>query len=256
MTSGRLAAILFSVALTLLFANLLVVYLKFVQGYEHLRGFIFAFYFDHEANFPSLYSALLMAFASALLWVIGSSGDEKLRKQSTHWKLLSFVFAFLAVDEFGSVHESLIQPVKQLLSQSSPVQSDYLYFAWLIPYSIATLIIGLVYLRFFRRLPVQTRLLFLLAAAIFLSGAVVMEMVGGKYWADQGWALDGTNEVDLRYALITTVEEFLEMSGSIIFVCTLLHYYLRNGSVHQYIVTLSDAGKVPHSDSSMVKTPE
>ena len=146
------------------------------------------FYFDTEANFPSLYSSLAILFSAALLWLIGNLLNEKKENRSIYWKFLSLVFIFLALDEFASIHEYLIQPMQHLVSQSA-VNSDYLYFAWLVPYSLLCLILGVVLFKFFFRLPVRTRILFVIAGFIFLSGAVVMEMVGGKYWAGQGWSI-------------------------------------------------------------------
>src|SRR5690606_7365061 len=129
---------------------------------EHLRGFVHGFYFDHEANIPSLYSTLAILLASILLWQIGVMPEEKAKKQSPYWKFLAIVFLFLAADEFGGIHEFLIQPMKSLVEQTA-LSGGYLYFAWLIPYTILTLILAAVFLRFYWRLPRRTKIFFFIA---------------------------------------------------------------------------------------------
>ena len=239
-TSSKIAIFLMGVVFVLLAINLLIIYLHHVRGYQHLRGFIQGFYFDTEANLPSFYSALAIVLCSILLWLIGCLAIEKKRKQSWYWKFLSVIFVLLAIDEFGGLHESMIQPLRRMMDQAS-FDSDYLYFAWFIPYTVLVLVLGLLFVKFLFRLPSATRLVFILGGIIFLSGAVGMEMVGGKYWAAQGWAIDGSDKVDLRYALIITLEELLEMVGIVIFVYALAKYYLRQTGGHAFVFTVKDA---------------
>lgn len=226
-SSATIAKALLGIVLFLLTIDLLIIYLKFVKGYAHFRGFINGFYFDTEANFPSFYSAMAMLFAAFLLWLIGTLKAEKHKRRSGHWKFLSILFVFLSVDEFASLHEMLIKPVRAIIDQFLP-KSDYFYFAWFIPYSLLVLAVGVIFLRFLFTIPFRTRLLFIASGAIFLSGAVGMEMVSGQYWANQGWSIDGKDEVDLAYALMITLEELLEMLGIIVFIYALSAYYLRN----------------------------
>lgn len=238
-SSKKVAYALMAVVAFLLLANLAIIYLRFVLGFEHLRGFVDGFYFDAEANFPSLYSALAIFFCSVLLWLIGTKPTEKAKKRSFYWKVLSIIFVFLALDEFGSLHEYMIEPLRGMMDQSS-IDSDYLYFAWFIPYLILVVLLGLLLCRFLFTLPATTRWLFILGGIVFLSGAVGLEMVGGKYWAEQGWAIDGGDPVDMQYALIVTVEELLEMVGIIIFIYALMRYYLDRSAEHSFHFIVKD----------------
>ena len=108
LTAEKITGMLGWIISLLLVIDLLVIYLHFVRGYQHLKGFIHGFYFDSEANFPSLYSAMAIFFCAGLLWLIGSSEKEKTEKRSFYWKLLCFVFVFLGLDEFGRLQEYLI----------------------------------------------------------------------------------------------------------------------------------------------------
>lgn len=238
-SSKKVAYMLLAVVTFLLIANLAVIFLRFVMGFEHLRGFIQGFNFDTEANFPSLYSALAIFSCSMLLWLIGGLPEEKSQKRSFYWRFLAIVFVFLALDEFGSLHEYMIEPLRGMMNQSS-LDSEYFYFAWFIPYIILLLLIGLLLWRFLFTLPKTTRWLFIAGGAVFVSGAVGMEMVGGKYWAEQGWAIDGGDPIDMKYALIVTVEELLEMVGIVIFIYALMQYYLHGSHEHNFHFIIKD----------------
>lgn len=238
-TPKRISSVLLGIISFLLIANLAIIYLRFSKGFQHLKGFSHGFYFDAEANFPSLYSALAILFSALLLWLIGGLRTEKESRRAFYWKFLSIVFVLLAMDEFGSLHEYMIEPMRGLMNES-PLDSGYLYFAWFIPYTIVVLIIGMLLFRFFFGLPSPTRWSFIIAGTVFMAGAVGMEMLGGKYWAEQGWAIDGSDETDLQYALIVTVEELLEMLGIVIFIFALSKYYFQRNGKHTFSVTVSD----------------
>lgn len=226
---------LLAIVFALLLANLAIIYLNIVLGYEHLKGFIHGFYFDTEANFPSLYSAMAIWLAAFLLWRIGATGAEKKARRSFYWKFLSMLFVFLGLDEFASIHEGLIQPAQRILS-TFDLMSGYLYFAWLVPYLLLTIGVGLIVYKFVFSIPAHTRMLFIIAGVVFLCGAAGMEMVGGNYWAAQGWSVHGTDKIDIVYSMIVTVEELLEMVGIVIFIHALTAYYLRTaGSADIFI---------------------
>lgn len=231
---------LLAVVFFLLVANLAIIYLNIVLGFEHLRGFIHGFYFDAEANFPSLYSAMAIWFAAFLLWRIGITSTEKEARRSSYWKVLSMLFLFLGLDEFASIHEGLIEPVQQILSAFN-LMSDYLFFAWLVPYMILTVVVGLVFYKFVFKIPAATRMLFAIAGIIFVSGAAGMEMVGGHYWATQGWSVQGTDKVDIVYAMIITVEELLEMVGIVVFIHALMGYYLKSAGSVDIFLSVAEA---------------
>ena len=70
-------------------------------------------------------------------------------------------------------------------------------------------------------------ILFLLAGGLYIGGALGMEMIGGYY-------TDFYGKNNLTYALITCLEEVLEMTGIVVFIHGLLDYmrlYLKNFDV-------------------------
>ena len=85
------------------------------------------------------------------------------------------------------------------------------------PYAIFLIFLAIPYLGFLFRLPVDTRVRFIIAAVLFLGGAIGVEVISAKE-AD----LYGTSTV--TYSVLYTIEELLEMLGVIAFIRALLIY--------------------------------
>lgn len=178
------------------------------------------------------------------MWRIGTLRSAEVSRDRANWRFLAFIFVFLAVDEFVSIHEYLITPM-QAVAEALDLRSGYLYFAWFIPYSAALIVAAAVLIPFFFRLPVRTRGYFLFAGIIFVSGAVGMEMIGGNYWVSQGWSIDMGEDVNLQYAMIVTIEELLEMIGIVLFIQGLADYYFERNPFSLVIHTRSRVARHP-----------
>lgn len=169
------------------------------------------FNFDEEANFPSLYSSLALGFCSYLLAIIATLRKTVKAKYAQHWQALSVIFLCLAIDENCSIHELLIPVFKGLINARG-----FLYFPWVIPAFCLIVVFLITYRKFILALPSKTKVMFLLSGAIYVFGALVMEMVGG-YIADNY----GYHTV---YGMVSTIEELSEMLGVVIFINALLNY--------------------------------
>lgn len=100
------------------------------------------------------------------------------------------------------MHERLIHPLRETLDLSG-----LLFFAWFIVYGVGVVLLSVLFFPMWWRLNKRVRLWLGLSAAIYLGGAVGLEMIGGAYYE----AIDG--EHNLVYEVLTTVEESLEMGG-------------------------------------------
>ena len=120
----------------------------------------------------------------------------------------------MAADEAFSYHERLVQPERQLLGHDN---LGFFYFTWVIFAIPLVLVLALFFLRFLLRLPASTRFAFLIAVTLYIGGVIVLEMIGGRFAE-----LHGTR--NLRWSVLATVEECLEMAGVIIFIWALLVY--------------------------------
>lgn len=191
---------------------------KYLGGHDFVYGLIRLFYVDYENTVPSFFSASLLLMAALLLALIATLKQAAHATYRFQWALLSCTFLFMAIDEAASIHEMLIGPMRGLLGQEA---RGVFFFAWVIPGIAVVMIFGLFYLQFLLHLPVKTRGNVVLAATLYLGGAIGMELIGGRYADVHG--MD-----NLTYSMAATVEESLEMAGVIIFIYALLHYIADN----------------------------
>lgn len=185
---------------------------RYVLNHDYALGLIDTFNLNFENNVPTFYTTFMLVACAALLAVIARHSAAA-DGGASYWKWLAILFLFLAVDEDASLHELLIEPMRERLPFAGP-----LYFAWVVPYGLAVLVVGLVYLKFVRSLPVRTRRLFVAAGSVYLAGALGFELAGGWYLSQ------GDASEDLRYSLLVAAEESLEMSGIVLFIYALLDH--------------------------------
>lgn len=211
----QVAVVLLLATALLLGLHLIVVYIKFSGNYgpvmvEKLDRF---FNVNNEYNLPTFFSCLLLLMASAILYFIYkicTPADSNRKK----WLLLSFIFLFLAADEMIELHERVNAVTRQFVTND---MSGYLFWAWIIPYTILFLAVGFYLMRFVLQLPKRTRNYFILSAIVFFSGAVMIESVEGRL----------NNSYDVEHPVFvftTTLQEVMEMVGVIIFIYAILDY--------------------------------
>lgn len=201
-----------STATVLVLANLAGVISTYVFNHNYIHGLVPLFDVDREANLPTLFSTFLLLFSTLLLFAIAAVWKKQAPSSHQYWSGLGWVFLFLTVDEAIQIHEPLIDPLRSVL-QATGVW----FYTWVLPYGIALVLLTLFYFRFFLQLPPRTRGLMALAAGMYIGGALGLEMIGG-------WYLDLNQGKNLLYGLLTTLEESLEMFGSIMLIYALMDY--------------------------------
>jgi hypothetical protein len=120
------------------------------------------------------------------------------------WVILSFGFLFMAFDEAFQFHERLNIPVGTLLGNGS---LGVFYFPWVSPGIALVLVLGPYFLRFLLHLPAATGLSFLMAATLYIGGAIGVELIGSRHAELHGYE-------NWTYSMIATFEEGLVCSGS------------------------------------------
>ncbi|MBW4663463.1 MAG: hypothetical protein KME01_04560 [Chroococcus sp. CMT-3BRIN-NPC107] len=95
--------------------------------------------------------------------------------------------------------------------------SGFLYYAWVIPGAIFAFAVFLGFLKFIKALPPKTKRLFLTAGTVFVGGAIGMELLSGAY-------AELYTHNNFTSAILTSIEEFMEMIGIVIFIYALLSY--------------------------------
>jgi hypothetical protein len=165
---------------------------------------------DMERNVPTLFSSLLFMLNAILFYLLSVKERSKQGKKNYYWMGLSFVFAFLSFDESAKIHEQLGD-----LTENFVDATGILYYPWVISYGVLVLLLGIVYFRFFWSMERKLFYRFMIAAAIFLSGAIGFELLGAYESS-----LYGTTSP--LYSLYYTIEESLEMFGLIYLSSVLL----------------------------------
>lgn len=163
---------------------------------------------NREQNVGAWYSALLIFAAAFLLMVVGRRASRAKDKDATHWYILAWVFVALSFDEASSVHEMVMELLQDSLHTSGP-----LLYAWVIPALILVPLFAIAYIPFLRRLRSPYGAWIFISGAVYVTGALGMEMVGGM-----------VSENKVAFTIAFLIEESLEMAGMTSFFLAILSY--------------------------------
>jgi hypothetical protein len=194
----------------LILAHLTGQILKFVFGYPHIFGLVRLFDFNAEQNIPTLFSTLLLVLNSFLFFILWKSRDSEVRNKWI-WIFFAFVLLFLAIDEFAEIHETLSRPFHELFGTTG-----LLYYAWVIPYGVAFLLVVVFFIPVWWKLENRIRFLMAFSGFLYVLGAIGFEMLGGREYEKMG------DQLSLNCSLLAAVEESLEMCGLILLLYVLI----------------------------------
>ena len=179
---------------------------------------------DQERSVPTWFSSMLLMLCSATLFGIAGSRSKRRRGLALQWYLLALVCALLSVDEIAGFHEMVGgrqgSPGTALLWKFGLVGNVYFYFDWILAAGVLVIILTLLYLPLFVRLPGRTMLLLGAGALIYVAGALGLEAISSAEAYTEGSA-------GVRYNIIVGAEEFLESAGVLLAIAGLL-FYLRD----------------------------
>ncbi len=163
------------------------------------------FSLSYEANVPTWYASGLLLVAGLLLGRIADHPTTD--RHRGRWWLLSGIFVYMSLDEAIEIHEYLVYLV--------PMDTGgVLFFAWVIPAALILLVLAAIFWPFLRDLNASSRRRFVIAGAIYVGGALLMELPAG-------WWVDHHGDDNLTYGLIDWVEETMELTGATLFVIAL-----------------------------------
>jgi hypothetical protein len=192
-----------------------------------------------ERSIPTWFESIQFLLCSMLLAVIAAAKKQRNDRYSLHWGVLSIILLLLSLDEVASIHEAIGQQSERLLhSATGLTPGGAISFFWVVPGAIFVLIVLLAYLRFLADLPRTTRRWFLFAGALFVLGALGLEMLTAQVVSSSGgianWIESSSGGIvgqerasaipTILKGLQTSVEEMFEMLGLTAFVYALLAY--------------------------------
>lgn len=211
-SSGRLAFLFSSVAGFLVLVYVVLQSVRFWLGDHFLMGLLAAFSLGAENNLPTCFSTLALFLCSALLAAIATGEARRSGYRPFYWYALSGMFLFLSMDEMMSIHERLTDPLNSLISES-----EVFHYAWVLPYGVLVVIVASVFVRFLLYLPRRTALFFIISGALYVAGALGFEKLSGYHSS-------GFGNLNITYVALQTIEEVLEISGTILFLYALADY--------------------------------
>ncbi len=218
-SSRKLIMVLTAVATIIIAVHVGTLIARYAFDRDHVFGLTNMFDVDMERNVPAMFSFSLLMIAAVLLAVIARRQPAGTRPRAALWAGLGAAFFYLACDEGFELHERVGAFVADALGGGKLT-----HYAWLIPYGIGALVFGIIYARFLRQLPRDTRIQFLIAGTIFVGGAFATEFFAGIYVYYRG------TEQTLGYDLLSALEESLEMAGVIWFIHALVHHLQKNSA--------------------------
>lgn len=174
---------------------------------------------DQEQSIPTWFSVLNLILTSLLIAaVIHSLRAMNEKHHLIRWMILAAGFLWLSADEAVSIHERLGGVLARKLG-SGKMGGGYgfLRFEWVVPAILILAALGVYFLKFLLDQPPRRRWQFIAAGCIYVLGAVVMEMIGGK-------VSDIKSEHSLTYLMCTHIEEGCEMIGVVWFMRALIEY--------------------------------
>jgi hypothetical protein len=200
---------------------------KYMWGFEGYLQPLRIFDVGGERSIPAWFESLQFLLCSILLAVIAVAKKRRGDRYSSHWSVLSIILLLLSLDEVASIHEAIGQQSERLLNSIMGfTPSGAIKFFWVVPGAIFVIIVLLAYLRFLADLPRGTRRSFLFAGALFVLGALGLEMLSAQVSSSSEGIANffGSAIPQIMIGLQTCAEEMFEMLGLTAFVYALLAY--------------------------------
>lgn len=190
-----------------LLRNIFEYVLDFQLGYEILA----VFNLNEEYNIPAWYSSVILLCCGLILGIICLDKKKHRDRYYRHWLWLSFIFCYLSLDEAIAIHENF--KLRFLLPKDNILYDD----SWVIVLGILVAIFIISYRRFLLHLPADSKKMFIIAGFVYILGSAGMEVVGS-------FTQEFYGKASMIHATATTIEEFLEMMGIVLFINALLAY--------------------------------
>ena len=202
----------------LFFFHIGIIVISHLTGHPSLLGVVSLLNLDSESSVATWYSTLSLAASCILLIAIYRHHSVEPSRFPIYWLVLGLIFLFLSVDEACLIHEKI---TVGFLAYG--IRFGLVHGQWAVVYGTLIAVLFLFLLPFLKYLSPPLKLRFFVAGAVFVSGAIGMNILGGffRHWGK------------LVYHMFTGTEEVLEMIGIALFIRALLLY------IHEEKVSLS-----------------
>jgi hypothetical protein len=179
----------------------------------------------HEPSLPAFFSSLVLLLNGLMLLMIAWTKRRSKERGVTHWAVLGFIFVAMSIDETVMFHEMIDKAIGFAVATDG-----FLLFPWAVLGATVALAVFAAYAGFLLRLPRRFALLFIASGALYVGGAVGMEFLAAG-------VIDQHGVESAYHTLVQTIEESLEMAGSILFFYSLATYWAQFHGTTPIILT-------------------
>ena len=159
---------------------------------------------DSERSAANWFSSCLLLLCGLLALAAATRS-----RRFAAWALMAVIFVAMSADEMMVVHEEIGARIQDALDTGG-----LLRFGFVIPGAVAVVGVIVLFAPLIKSLPAPTRTSFLLGAALYFGGALVLEALGGL-------AFDTAGRDSQTYAVVVNIEELFEMAGTSLLVYAL-----------------------------------
>ena len=159
------------------------------RPYNELAPFLSV---DREASLPTWVSVMLLGAIGGFMHLAASAARAGGEGTARSWKVLGWIFIYMAADELVAIHEGFDR-----LGASLVPGGGLFHFGWVV--------FGLGFLPFLFRLRRITAIRLFVAGAVYVFGALGLEMLGGL-------VIEATEDSFWR-GVMAMFEETFEMVG-------------------------------------------
>lgn len=193
-------------------------YLRFFTQFDEAWGLIPLVYMARSLSIPTIFQVLLLFLAAALLALIAIVKHNQNDEFRRHWQAMAIMFMFLSLNEASGVYRLVFTPVRNMLRSIFPTVTIY---NWSLALYLIAAGLLIFYRKFFLSLPRQFKILFLITAALYITGFTGHKLINGIY-------LDYYETSNFVYAVLRTTAKSLEIACVISLNYTLLTYLEKN----------------------------
>ncbi|MCC9137324.1 hypothetical protein ACFSKU_08025 [Pontibacter silvestris] len=187
-------------------------FFRFYIVHNDVYGLVPKFNLDAENTVPAFVSSINLFIAAGILALISLFKKKTKDKYWKQWVILSCLFFLLSLDEAASIHEMMAGRTQVLLNLPGAA-----YYTGVILFTTIVILFLLYFKNFILMLPHKTRMRFMVAGTVYISGVIGGEALGGYTYDLYGMG-------SMTYNLAVVVEESLEMLGILLFIKAQLCY--------------------------------
>jgi len=225
--------------LLLTLAGLAARFALYTLGDEAFTRPLRLFDVGEERSIPTWFESMQFMLCSVLFAVVAVAKRQRSERYSLHWGVLSLILLYMSLDEVATIHETMGAELERLLHYYTGfTPGGAISYFWVVPGALFVVVVVLAYLRFLVDLPRTTRWQFVFAGALFLLGALGLEMLSAQVASSSGaiasWVASSSGgRIDQASASAvptilkggqTSFEEMFEMLGLTAFIYALLAY--------------------------------